>query len=287
MLEVPNHTQISNIIIDHYMPLLKGSEFKVVVAIARKTIGWHKNKEKVSLSVLEKMTGLSRQGVATAVKRLEEDKVIDVYRDGPINIYEINYSGSQISGLVKKVDQTSQKTLPSASQKSRHIKDILIKETIKKENLPTDRKDAEYFYENVRIHALLSALDRDEYPDHEFFNEGYENYKSYRTAIWLFRKITNHGKDVNLTMRKCKLKDWADEIRLCVDENKTTHQDLVKLIVDALKDDFWSIKLKSAGRLRKSYDNIVDSLELNKVKKSKTETNTVVANAGAYAKYTD
>lgn len=43
------------------MHLLCESEIKVLNAIVRKTYGWHKEKDKISLSQMQKLTGLSRQ----------------------------------------------------------------------------------------------------------------------------------------------------------------------------------------------------------------------------------
>jgi phage replication O-like protein O len=43
------------------------AEFKVVIAISRRTFGWHKDRDVISLSQLEEMTGLSRTSVQAGI----------------------------------------------------------------------------------------------------------------------------------------------------------------------------------------------------------------------------
>lgn len=68
----PNFTQIPNEILDK-MAEMTPAEFKVLVAICRKTFGWQKERDVISLSQLEELTGLSRTavqaGIMAAIKR--------------------------------------------------------------------------------------------------------------------------------------------------------------------------------------------------------------------------
>lgn len=62
----PNYTQIPNIVFD-LMPEMEESELRVVLAICRMTFGWHKDRDTLSLTQLEKLTGLSRPSVKTGI----------------------------------------------------------------------------------------------------------------------------------------------------------------------------------------------------------------------------
>lgn len=68
----PNFTQIPNEILDK-MADMTPAEFKVLMAICRKTFGWQKERDVISLSQLEELTGLSRTavqaGIMAAIKR--------------------------------------------------------------------------------------------------------------------------------------------------------------------------------------------------------------------------
>lgn len=59
----PNTTPTPNVIFDNVMAYLPGDKFKVVLAVIRKTYGWHKFTDKISNSQIEKLTGLSKRTV--------------------------------------------------------------------------------------------------------------------------------------------------------------------------------------------------------------------------------
>jgi phage replication O-like protein O len=58
--KLPNHTQTPNELFDVHMRDMDMAELKVVLGICRKTFGWHKTRDKISLSQLEEITGMSR-----------------------------------------------------------------------------------------------------------------------------------------------------------------------------------------------------------------------------------
>jgi len=72
----PNYTQTPNDLFDHWIPHLKESELKVLLVIIRKTFGWHKERDRISISQLERFTGLSEKSVLCAVKSLISKGVI-------------------------------------------------------------------------------------------------------------------------------------------------------------------------------------------------------------------
>jgi hypothetical protein len=79
---IPNSTQIPDIILDHWMADLSGAELKVLLYVARRTYGFGKESDNISLnqmaegikrrdgSSLDHGTGLSRSGVKSACNGL-------------------------------------------------------------------------------------------------------------------------------------------------------------------------------------------------------------------------
>ena len=59
----PNTTQTPNEIFDVLMATMKGDKLKVVMAIVRKTYGWHKDTDRIANSQIEAMTGLPKRNV--------------------------------------------------------------------------------------------------------------------------------------------------------------------------------------------------------------------------------
>src|SRR4051794_6722437 len=85
---IPNSTQVPDVILDHWMAELTGAEFKVVMYIARRTYGFGKERDTISLTqiaegnvrrdgtVLDRGTGISRASVARSAKILEDMGII-------------------------------------------------------------------------------------------------------------------------------------------------------------------------------------------------------------------
>jgi phage replication O-like protein O len=65
-IQPPNYTQVPNAIFDR-MHEMTPAEFMVLSAICRKTFGWQKSEDVISLSQLQKMTGLSRTAVQDGI----------------------------------------------------------------------------------------------------------------------------------------------------------------------------------------------------------------------------
>src|SRR6516162_2087458 len=79
---IPNSTQIPDVILDHWMADLSGAELKVLLYVARRTYGFGKESDNISLSQmaegikrrdgtsLDHGTGLSRSSVKRACNSL-------------------------------------------------------------------------------------------------------------------------------------------------------------------------------------------------------------------------
>lgn len=90
-LKAPNHTQIPNEIFDEWLPKLGLAELKVLMVIMRKTFGWHKIRDRISLGQLEKLTGLERRHILKATKTLSEKGLISKIVEGKLGTQETYY----------------------------------------------------------------------------------------------------------------------------------------------------------------------------------------------------
>ena len=120
--QVPNHTQTPNELFDDHMRYMSGSELKVILAICRKTFGWHKEQDNISLSQLMELTGLTRSSVINAIKSLIARGLIARRKIG--NSYEYALI---LSASIKIIPAGSIKIIP-ASKGSGGIKTIHTKE---------------------------------------------------------------------------------------------------------------------------------------------------------------
>lgn len=150
-LQSPNFTQIPNDLLDDWIGKLSKVEFKIVMMICRKTFGWQKDKDKISLSQFVSTTKAGKQCVIDAIKQLEIYDLIEVNRhDNKTSEYQIKVVSFQ-DRVVSLRDQSSPKT----GQEVVSLRDTQkkVKETKQNKKTPSPltelrKKIREYFENN-------------------------------------------------------------------------------------------------------------------------------------------
>lgn len=91
----PNYTQTPNEFFDLHMMDMGEAELKVTLAIIRKTFGFQKTRDAISLSQLQKMTGLSRQGAFDGAEAALKRGLVTVVGKGArgVTIYGLVVDG--------------------------------------------------------------------------------------------------------------------------------------------------------------------------------------------------
>jgi phage replication O-like protein O len=130
-----------NSIIDELLPELSHSELKCYLCVLRKTKGWNKEEDAISVSQFMKVTGLSNKAVISACESLVEREILE-RKSGDRNtgIYSIKTyktTTSEKSSLVKNFPATSEKSSPVTSEKSSHTINN-IKNNIQNTNKKSD-----------------------------------------------------------------------------------------------------------------------------------------------------
>ncbi len=90
-ISAPNFTQTPNILMDDWLPHLSHVELKVLMVIMRKTFGWQKVRDRISLSQLEKFTGSLRKAILKAVNDLQDKGLILKKVEGKIGTQKTYY----------------------------------------------------------------------------------------------------------------------------------------------------------------------------------------------------
>lgn len=146
----PNTTQVPNIFFEHWMAILTPAEFKVLMVITRKTLGWHKIKDAISLSQIIKMTGLSNRGVINCLSSLIDHKLINKLKretkkgDSDCNEYQLIMDDGKVNSVHRGSELTSQPVVnpvhdPVVNSVHRQKK-LYTKETKQKNESQSDRK---------------------------------------------------------------------------------------------------------------------------------------------------
>lgn len=107
---IPNAFQIPNSVIDELLAKLTCAELKCYLFVVRKTKGWNKESDSISVSQFMEVTGLSNRSVITACESLVEMGLLE--RSGgerklntySVKAFDISQTGEKSSSdLVKKV----------------------------------------------------------------------------------------------------------------------------------------------------------------------------------------
>lgn len=147
---IPNSFQLPNAFVDEAMKKLSPTANLLYIVIVRKTRGWQKNKDAISFTQFEDITGLSRKTVIKAINELIEFGFVKEYAQKNAKAaksYALNdgvFSTLVESPLVENLHRTSGKTPPVTSGKTPHTK-TTIKTTNPKQGVYSE--DFEKFWE--------------------------------------------------------------------------------------------------------------------------------------------
>lgn len=135
-IEEPNYTQVPNYIMDHLHEFSSEAELKVVLVVARKTFGWHKDRDVISLSQLEAATGMTRSSVVAGLEAALADGWIERVPDGQSFSYAV---------VVQKLDQSKNHTSPESRPKpvQKVDRELVQKVDTQKKELKKEKKEGE------------------------------------------------------------------------------------------------------------------------------------------------
>lgn len=120
----PNYTQVPNVLLDVLMADMTESELKIVLVAVRKIMGYHKDRDAISFSQFEEMSGLSRPAVQDGLNHALEHGWIIKADTGVRNVGIYTLAIREDASLVKNSNQlknatsSSKKSLPMTGKKS-------------------------------------------------------------------------------------------------------------------------------------------------------------------------
>jgi phage replication O-like protein O len=224
-----NWTPIPNEVIDDLMGTVSGAAFKVFLFIFRKTIGWHKKVDTITISQIIEIANLSETTVKEAIRELESIDAISVQRGtggrGLGNLYGINFKEGQIS-------------IPLQSKGV----EIITPLPFKRVDIYTPQKteDKDITKETPLSLFGASSKDRQLYP--EGFQEFWKIYprkKEKTKAFKMWKVAIRHGADTELLTRAAR--NYSAEC-----ESKGTSEDYIKHPATFLgPNDHWRDYLKT------------------------------------------
>lgn len=240
---VPNFTQTPNILFDDWLPKLGMAELKVLMVIMRKTFGWHKIKDRISLSQLQQITGLERTHVIKGVKGLVEKSLIIKMVTGKKGSQETYYE-LVVADNSNNFDQCRKDTPPSVVKTP--TKETLTKEKERREEAAPPPPPSFYIHKRVMmvsekfdklveefgIDKIKEMMERlDEYAD--INPKRFKQYACHAAVIrkWI-REDTSKGKKVDLKASKAASEAWSEG------ENRSWWNKMATLLKPYERDGF-------------------------------------------------
>lgn len=209
-LRAPNHTQTPNELFDEWLPKLGCAELKVLMVIIRKTFGWHKTYDKISLGQLEALTGLERRHISKAIKTLSEKRLISKKVIGTV--------GRQVTYYELVVEEVSNNFYQCPKDTPTSVLKTPTKETNTKEK---KKEAASCFKRNdAAAPSIEDQIKKSRIPKEDqdaalkYFKANPDKFKKAKNPIGLLISIVDSGdhKKGNRVMDIIKLRrKWASE----------------------------------------------------------------------------
>jgi phage replication O-like protein O len=137
----PNFTPVPNVILDEIMRGLNEGQFKTLMAICRKTYGWGKHSDQISLSQLADITGMDRSNVARARKGLGNLVTVTPGTAITASTYQLNIdiSDDDLAAVGSDSSATSDRSATSVKGSD---SSATYKRKQKKEDIPALKRSA-------------------------------------------------------------------------------------------------------------------------------------------------
>lgn len=214
------YTKIANELLEAYSKIrLSGEENQIFWIIIRKTYGFEKKEDNISLSQFVLSTGINKPNVCRALSNLIEKNMIIKNDNNNITNYRIQKDYTQWRPLSKKI-MLSKKII----------------EIIKKDNKTVIKKDT--YKRNKNTKETLTKPD-----------------DIKLTNLLIEKILENNPKSRVNDMTQKQKESWFNECRLL--KNKWSAKDIEIVILFTQQDEFEKTVVLSMAKLRKRFDSLV------------------------------
>jgi len=178
---LPNSFQVPNLFVDDILKYLTGSEAKLMIFLMRKTFGWIKENDKISITQFQKGAGLSRQCVIDGLSELVKLQIIKKTENKSGNFYGMNikWESEVIDGSLKNrpvylLDYQGLKNRPVGSLKIRHTKPT-VKPTPNKTKNGDSPKEGESLPQKSKVREFQDEWKK-QHPNKDYIVTNYKKW---------------------------------------------------------------------------------------------------------------
>ena len=234
------YTSIANEILEALWKVnLSPYEYRVLLYLLRKTYGWQKKTDRITLSQFAKDIGIDRRLIFRAIKKLSSKQMIVIYKDDKNRLsygFQKDYDKWTLSSkkmtVIYRDDKVSSKEMTKLSSKQIPTKENIINYT--KENIYTNRFDIfwrEYPKKIGKGYAKKIWMKLK--PSQELLEKMLSTLKAYKeTEQWKKER----GKYIPHPSTWLNQGRWEDEIETIRPEPQPIETGVPDWIKEAIKD---------------------------------------------------
>lgn len=265
-------TRMSNDLMDAACRVrMSGAEWQIFTAILRKTAGYNKPRDAISLSQFVELTGLAKPRIIEAIKRLvarnmliitEKRNGIAENRNAPIKVYEIQ-ADTPLWLDLRKQNCVTEKRNPS------------LRKSVPTKDNATKYKKQITSSENAAHSSDLARQASPKHPDAAIQTPKggkWGTAEDLSVAHELFAMIRAFRPSVKTP----SWADWANDVRLLRQIDGKPHEKILGLFRWANAHHFWRSNILSPGKLREKWDTLADQANAEILKKAARRPHGVV-----------
>lgn len=239
---------------------------QVICAVIRKTYGYNKKEDAISISQLITMTGLCRRTVIYALQDLEAKNVLFIIRKmiqhgNEVNIIKLNkdYDSWVVQNSAPQIINNRRKAAERSAKLRKLVQNYAPSAKLTPDLVQNYENDVRSFaptIDNITIDNIQKTI---------------KTYCPTSDEVRLSELLLNKILERSPTYKKPNIQTWCKDIDKMIRIDKRDVSDIEKIIVWCQDDDFWKNNILSTSKLRKQYDQL--ALKMSNKPKTLEEKN--------------
>jgi len=218
------HTDIANEIAETLARInLSAYESRVLWVIWRKTYGWHRKRDQISITQFEKATGLKRWHVARTLSELVERNIVTRIGNSRIITYGFQKDYTKWQTITKRGNDVRKSRVSGECQ--------------------------EQIVTRIGNRSLPKGVNTKETNKRKYYVEG---SIELRLASLILEEIQKNKPD----FKQPNLQSWAKEVDLMIRRDGRKPERIQQVIEWCQRDSFWRSNILSTSKLRRQFDTL-------------------------------
>jgi phage replication O-like protein O len=219
---------------------------QVLTAIIRKTYGYNKKEEHISISQIQELTEMSRRNVIYCLQNLEAKKMITIKRKKSGEMNETNLISIQKNYKKWVVQEKTNQYSKLLKKRSLYYKE-------KKNRVVQELEGSARTGKKV-VQELVKGSASSLHPQKTLIKDNIikdKCEKFFPLVDLLITKMKENDPKAKTPKKKTSLYyTWVNSIRLCVERDNRTEEEIKEAILFSQNDEFWRANILSTKKLR-------------------------------------